>query len=136
MRHIQNQIFSLLVFLFSTSIVGCSDSNNLSGAQTGKNKTIIHLIKDASWASVLDDDGIKSIVSEQRIPRGSGVDVYGVDFKFNKKGTTFYDIFIDGMFEKEGTVIHVDVTDMKGNATNLYIRRTAQGHQVGYYRKR
>ena len=67
---------------------------------------------------------------------GSGIDVYDVDFKFDEKGTTSYRIFIGGMFEKSGTVIHVDVTDMKGETSKIYIRRTAQRYRVGYYKKR
>jgi len=139
MKHLQNLKLLLLIIVLVLVLVlfvaSCSDSEKSNNAKIREEKTVIKLIKGASWATVLDKDGISSIVSEQRIPRGNGVDVYDVDFKFNDKGSTSYDIFIDGMFEKEGTVIHVDVTDMRRNTTNLYIRKTLQGHQVGYYRE-
>ena len=130
------QAQTFLLFVLGLFLVGCSESTNSNEAKLNNTKTVIKLLQDVSWASVVDADGIKSIVSEQRIPSRGGFDVYDVDFKFNEESATSYNIYIGGMFEKVGTVVHVDVTDMNEETTNLYIRRTAQGHQVGYYRKR
>jgi hypothetical protein len=136
MNLIRIQIFSLILISLGLFLIGCSESESPNRQSISHSKSIIHLSEDINWATVSDPDGIKSIESKQRIPRGSGIDVYDVDFKFDEKGTTSYRIFIGGMFEKSGTVIHVDVTDMKGETSKLYIRRTAQKYQVGYYKKR
>lgn len=118
----------VLMLLTASLICGCSNHGSSSTTITVKDNRL-------SWATVADADGIRSIVGLQRIPSGNGFLEYSVDFKFDEVGAKSYDIYIGGMFDVVGTAVHVDVTDMKGNATSQFIRSTAQGHQTGAYRK-
>jgi len=105
---------------------------------TGNSSPATLVVKDGklAYATVSDADGIESITGTQRIPYRDGYANYSANFMFKDVGAKSYDIYIEGMFDVVGTVVHVDVRDLKGNTTNLYVMSTTSGYNTGYYEKR
>lgn len=123
-----SQLLVAAILTATVIISGCSEKHFSA--------TTISVNDDRlSEATVADPDGIKSIVGLQRIPSGAGYLDYTVDFIFKDVGVKKYNIFLGGMFDVVGTVVHIDVTDMNGNKSYLFIRSTATGYQTGLYEK-
>lgn len=90
---------------------------------------------DGGQITISDSDGIKDVVGLQRIPVGTEYRDQPIDFQFDQSGTVRYDIRVGDTFKAPGTVLHVEVTDMKGNESFHFIRSTPQGYQTGTFSK-
>ncbi len=89
----------------------------------------------AGKVTVTDSDGIRKIVGLQRIPVGAEYREENVDFKFDQPGAVIYEVQVGQIFATPGTVLHVEITDMKGQESLHFIRSTPQGYQTGTFTK-
>ena len=123
---------TMVIFLVTVLLAACARSTEITivpetqvQISQGETETVV----------ITDSDGIKGVVGMQRIPSGAEYRDLPIDFQFNEPGIQRYNINVGNTFDAPGTVLHVEVTDMKGNETFHFIRSTPQGYQTGTFTK-